>query len=214
VIHRLEDAMNVTNEERRRIYDVVLRSLHWWNAAAIATLLATGWGSELFEHGASERTVWAAHVYAGYGLIVGLVARIVWGLVGPRHARFTDMWHPRVWREALTRFRFPAHRWGHDPIASAVYLAVYGMLAVLAVTGLALAATERGAGPLAGTALDQVWLGKLFHEPHEFFANFIAAFIVVHVCALWVHQRFGGVPVAQSMWTGVQVRPGGEAGHA
>jgi len=58
-------------------------------------------------------------------------------------------------------------------------------------------------------------LGKLLEEPHEFFANFIAAFIFVHLSALWVHQRFGGVPVAQSMWTGVQVHAKrGEATHA
>jgi|AP12_2_1047962.scaffolds.fasta_scaffold18242_1 cytochrome b len=199
--------MDGNQQERRLTYDPVLRFLHWWNAGAIVTLLATGWGSELFEHGAGERLVWDLHVYAGYGLIVGLVARLAWGLVGPCHARFADMWHPHAWRDLFRRFKLPAgHRWGHDPIASAVYLALYGMLAVMAVTGLALAATEFGMGPLTGGLLDQVWLAKLFEEPHEFFANFIAAFIVVHVGALWVHQRFGGVPVAQSMWTGVQVR--------
>jgi Ni/Fe-hydrogenase 1 B-type cytochrome subunit len=199
--------MDGNQQERRRTYDPALRILHWWNAGAIVTLLATGWGSELFEHGAGERLVWDLHVYTGYGLIVGLVARLAWGLVGPRHARFADMWHPQAWRDLLRRFKLPdSHRWGHDPIASGVYLALYGMLAVMAVTGLALAATEFGMGPLAGGLLDQVWLAKLLEEPHEFLANFIAAFIVVHVGALWVHQRFGGIPVAQSMWTGVQVR--------
>jgi Ni/Fe-hydrogenase 1 B-type cytochrome subunit len=198
--------MDGSQQERRRTYDPVLRILHWWNAAAIVALLATGWGSELFEHGAGERLIWIVHVYAGYGLVVGLVARVAWGLVGPRHARFTDMWHPRAWRDALT-LRLPAEqRWGHDPFASAAYLALYGMLAVMAMTGLALAATELSMGPLTGGLLDQVWLAKLFKEPHEFLANFIAAFIVVHVGALWVHQRFGGIRVAQSMWTGVQVR--------
>lgn len=211
--------MGGMQQERRRTYDPVLRFLHWWNAGAIVALLATGWGSELFEHGTGERLVWTLHVYAGYGLIVGLVARLTWGLVGPRHARFTDMWHPQAWRELITRFRLPDdQRWGHDPIASAVYLALYGMLTVMAVTGLSLAASELEMGPLAGGLLDQVWLAKLFEAPHEFFANFIAAFIVVHVGALWVHQRFGGVPVAQSMLTGVQVRAtrgnGGENAHA
>lgn len=205
--------MNGSGTERRRIYDPVLRFAHWWNAAAIVVLLATGWGAELFEHGAGERAVRALHVYTGYALIVGLAARLAWGLVGPRHARFTDMWHPRAWRDLLTRLRLPAdHRWGHDPIASAVYLALYGMLAVMAVSGLALAATELGMGPLAGGLLDQVWLAKLFKEPHEFLASFVAAFIVVHVGALWVHQRFGGIPVAQSIWTGVQVRATREEG--
>lgn len=208
--------MDGKRQERRRIYDPVLRFLHWWNAAAIAALLASGWGAELFEHGALERAVWTGHVLAGYGLVGGLVARIAWGLVGPRHARLADMWHPQAWRELVSRWRLPdRHRWGHDPLASAVYLALYGMLAVMSLTGLALAATELGMGPLAGGLLDQVWLGELAKEPHEFLASFVAAFIVVHVGALWAHQRFGGVPVAQSMWTGVQVRPArGEGSRA
>jgi len=67
-------------------------------------------------------------------------------------------------------------------------------------------------GPLAGGLLDQVWLAELAEEPHEFLASFVAAFIVVHVGALWLHQRLGGVPVASSMWTGIQVRPAREEG--
>lgn len=208
--------MSDAGQERRRVYDPALRFLHWWNAAAIVALLATGWGVELFEHGALERAVWTVHVYAGYGLVLGLATRLAWAFVGPRHARLADMWHPQAWRRVLTDFRLPdRHRWGHDPLASAAFLALYGMLAVMAVTGLALAASELGMGPLAGGLLDQVWLAELAEEPHEFLASFVAAFIVVHVGALWLHQRLGGVPVASSMWTGIQVRPArGEGGRA
>ncbi len=197
-----------THYERRRVYDPLLRLMHAWNALAIITLLATGWGSELFEHGALESAVWTAHIYAGYGLILGLVARLTWGLVGPRHARFGDLWHWGAWKEAVTQLRLPdRHRWGHDPLASAAYLAVYVALALMAVTGLVLAAGEHSTGPLAGSLLDRIGLSELAEEPHEFVANALAAFIGVHLIALWVHQRFGGIPVAQSMLSGVQQRP-------
>ncbi|MFZ5558869.1 MAG: cytochrome b/b6 domain-containing protein [Pseudomonadota bacterium] len=202
-----------THYERRRVYDPLLRFMHAWNALAIVTLLATGWGSELFEHGALESTVWTVHIYAGYGLILGLVARVTWGLVGPRHARFGDLWHWQTWKQALTRLQLPdRNRWGHDPVASAVYLAVYAALGVMAVSGLVLAAGEHTMGPLAGTLLDSVGLSELMEEPHEFLANAIAAFIGVHLAALWIHQRFGGIPVAQSMWSGEQLRPAAKEG--
>lgn len=149
--------MSDAGQERRRVYDPALRFLHWWNAAAIVALLATGWGVELFEHGALERAVWTVHVYAGHGLVLGLATRLAWAFVGLRHARLADMWHPQAWRRVLTDFRLPdRHRWGHDPLASAAFLALYGMLAVMAVTGLALAASELGMGPLAGGLLDGV----------------------------------------------------------
>jgi cytochrome b len=202
--------------ERRRVYDPLLRLMHAWNALAIVTLLATGWGSELFEHGALEKTVWTVHVYAGYGLILGLVARLTWGLVGPVHARFRDFWHWHSWKQALTRLQLPdRHRWGHDPLASAAYLAVYAALSLMAATGLVLAAGEQSMGPLTGTVLDSVRLSEIVKDPHELVANLLAAFIGVHFAALWVHQRYGGIPVAQSMWSGVQMRPANkEAGHA
>lgn len=201
--------------ERRRVYDPALRFIHWWNALAVVALLATAWSSELFERGPFEKALWQAHIAIGYALITGLAARIAWGVVGPRHARFTDLWHPRAWLGVLRSRRLSAsRRFGHDELASLAYLAAYALLATMAMTGLALAAIEHGAGPLAGALGDMAWLKKTFKEPHEAISTIVAVFVGLHVAMLVVHTRRDRNRIARSMLTGVQYRRRDEAGHA
>lgn len=200
--------------ERRRVYDPVLRLIHGWNALALLALLATGWSAELFEHGPREAQVWNLHIVLGYSLIVGLVARIAWGLVGPRYARLSDLWHPRSWLGLLRRWKLPlSHRFGHNEYASLAYLAVYSLLATMGITGLALAATGYGVGPLAGWLGDRATLEELFKEPHEVVATLLALFVAVHLIALVVHERLERNQTARSMLTGFQFRRRGEAEH-
>lgn len=204
--------------ERRKVYDPILRLIHWWNAAAVVLLLASGWLAEALEHGPQKEFLVAVHAYVGYGLILGLAARLAWGLVGPRHARFSDLWHPAAWWDAVTRLNLRSRpRWGHDELASAVYLAVYGLLLGIAATGLVLAATEQGIGPLTRLAPLAETLSDLAEDPHEVIANLIAGFIAAHLIALYLHQRLEKIPLAQSMITGYQYRPlaaGKEERHA
>lgn len=207
--------MNETVWERRRVYDPVLRVIHWWNALALAALLATGWSAELVEHGRWAGAVSQLHILLGYGLVTGLAARLAWGIVGPRHARFTDLWHPRAWLDVLRlRRRRRGGRFGHDELASLAYLAVYALLAAMAATGLALAAIEHGIGPLAALIGEMAWLKKPFAEPHEAIATVLAAFVVIHIGALVVHERLERNQVARSMLTGIQYRRREEGGHA
>lgn len=207
--------MNDASWDRRKVYDPALRLMHWWNALAIVALLATAWSSDLFEHGPYERTLWQVHIFLGYALITGLAARLAWGLVGPRYARFADLWHPRAWLDvARLRRLAAAPRFGHDTFASLAYLAVYALLATMAVTGLALAAVEHGTGPLAGVLGDMIWLKKLFKEPHETIATVLAVFIGLHLTMLIVHERRDGNRIARSMITGFQYRRREESGHA
>lgn len=205
--------MDTLSYERRKVYDLPLRLIHAWNALVILLLLATGWLSDFFEAGAPAAGLWNVHILAGYGLVAGLAARLTWGLVGPRHARFADLWHPRAWLAALRTRRLPhAPRFGHDPLASLVYLAVYIVLLGMAGTGLALAAVEHDMGPLAAWLGDSVWLKELFEEPHELGYGLLAGFVGLHLLALALHERFGRRPVAQAMVSGYQYRPSDASG--
>jgi len=44
--------------ERIKVYDPLLRLLHWWNAAAIVMLAASGQIAEFLEHGPFEDGAW------------------------------------------------------------------------------------------------------------------------------------------------------------
>lgn len=200
--------------ETRRVYDPALRFMHAWIASMLVALLATAWVADIFERGPNEAMVWDAHIVLGYGLIVGLVMRVLWGIVGPRHARFSDLWHPEVWLDVARSWRIRAsQRFGHNELASLAYLGVYALLFAMAATGLALAAIEHGVGPLSGWLADAVWLKKLFKEPHEAMATVLALFVGVHLVALVVHERLERNHLARSMLTGIQFRPRRQSQH-
>lgn len=205
--------MPVRAIRRIAVFDGLLRLIHAWNALSILALIATSLLAEAFEHGGNEAALWHLHIQFGYALIGGLVARSIWGLIGPAPARWSDLWHPGEWLatlRALPRLRLPAWRFGHDTLASALFLALYLILAGLAASGLALAAIEHNLGPLSEPLGDAVWLKHFFKEPHEALYAMVASFIAVHLAALAWHQFHGQAPVAQAMVTGFQYSPQGD----
>jgi cytochrome b len=132
------------------VYDPVLRLLHRSNALLIAILLANGLAAQALPFGglAAELRRW--HGRVGNAFIVGLLGRLLWGWIGPGHARWRSMPHPQAWREALRsgRFLIEPTRFGHHPVASLAYLLAYALMSVLLVSGLMLLAIEQGHGPL------------------------------------------------------------------
>ena len=194
--------------ERERVYDPVLRSIHAWNALAIVLLLLAGRAGDWLGYTPEAASLWRFHVWIGYGLVLGLVARVTWGLVGPSHARVAALWQPRAWKAALRgRKLFSANEgWGHHAPAAAVYLLLYLLLFGMVVTGLALAAIEQGRGPLYLWLGHDVVLKHRFLAPHAWMENAILAFVVVHIAALILHESRHGVPLAQAMLSGFQYR--------
>lgn len=188
----------------RQVYDPLLRALHWIIALSVVALIASSQLAEAFEHGPYETVIWNLHILAGYGLTVALLTRLLWGLVGPASARWQDLWHPATWKDSLKKLRLPrAHRVGHDPVASLAYLFAYGVMALMVVTGLGLAASEFQAGPLAGWLGNVGWVEDVTEDPHEAGFILLLGFVGLHMAALVFHQ-LRGERVAQSMVTGKQ----------
>ncbi len=196
---------------RTRTYDPVLRGLHAWNGLVLLGLIGTGQlasrvGVDWPE--IDSASLWRIHLWLGYALVLGLVGRIIWAWTGPPHARWKALWHPAEWGLALKRRQvyMPHPGRGHHPLASAVYLAVYLLLLLMTVSGLALAAIDLNTGPLypwlAHDALRKPW----FRLPHEALHYPLIAFILVHLAALILHERRDGVPIAQAMISGYQYR--------
>jgi cytochrome b len=153
------------------VWDAPVRVFHW----LLVLSFAAAW---LTAEGERWRLV---HITAGY-TVAGLVAfRIVWGLVGSRHARFGDFVRgPRAiaaYFGSLLRGR-PQHHAGHNPA---------GALAIVAL--LALAALTVAAGWASYMEVGSEWLG----EAHEALASIMLAVVVVHVLAViassWLHRE-------------------------
>lgn len=193
---------------RLQVYDPVLRIIHAWNALLIVLLLASSQLATWLEFSWEVAALWRVHLWCGYLLFIGLVARLAWGGIGPAHARWSALWQPAAWIAALRQRRFfsPPRHFGHHPLACLVYLLFYGVAWCMAITGLALAAIDQGVGPLYD-ALGYAFEAKpWFKTPHDWLEELILAFVIVHLAALILHERRHGVPLAQAMVSGFQYR--------
>lgn len=123
------------------VWDPLVRIGHWVLVAGFATAYLT--------EGEPE---WL-HTWAGYAIAVTVAIRVVWGFVGPRHARFADFvtgpGKVFAYLRDLPRGRSQRHL-GHSPAGGAMTVALLAALAATAFTGMATLAAEDGRGPLSG----------------------------------------------------------------
>jgi cytochrome b len=163
------------NDRSSRVYvwDPFVRLFHWALVVAFTVAYLT------------EDDFLKVHVWAGY-LVGGLVvARIVWGFVGPAHARFADfIYSPaetlRYVRDLLL-LRAERHL-GHSPGGGAMVLLLLVLLAATVTTGLVVYGGEQQAGPLAGLFTKDT--GESVEEVHELLANITLALILAHIAAV------------------------------
>ena len=114
--------------ERVRVWDPFVRVFHWGLAVAVAIAFVT------------EDELQGLHTAAGY-TVMGLIgARLLWGLIGPRHARWWDFVRgPRTVLAYLGDVLrgHPARYLGHNPAGGAMAVALIAGLIATTLTGLA-----------------------------------------------------------------------------
>ncbi len=181
--------------QRKKVFGAVQRFLHAWIGIIVLVLIALGWTDKLMEPGEWKPLLALLHIQLGYGLIVGLILRIVWGLIGPEEARF----HTFLSRKSA--------RWGHEPLASKSYLLFYVGLIVSCASGLLLAAIEHDRGYFALQFFDDFTWHELVTFGHDLLFYALTAFIALHIGALIHHEKDRGYPLAQAMLSGYQYRP-------
>lgn len=122
------------------VWDRFVRVFHWTLAATFAIAFLT------------EDDALPIHVWAGYAVGVLVVLRVVWGVIGPQHARFSDfVYRPRAvvsYVRELLLFRAKRHI-GHSPGGGAMVLVLLLSLAVTVGSGLVVYGAGEKAGPLA-----------------------------------------------------------------
>ncbi|HEX2531187.1 MAG TPA: cytochrome b/b6 domain-containing protein [Burkholderiaceae bacterium] len=163
-------AIDVTSG-RILVWDVPVRLFHWLLAFSFFGAYLT-----------SESERWQlVHVTLGY-TVAGLVAfRLLWGLVGTRHARFANFVRgPKAavrYLVALLRRR-PEHHIGHNPA---------GALAIVALLGLSLLVV------VSGWATYNDLAGEWLEEVHEATASLMLAIVGIHIAAVflssWIHRE-------------------------
>ena len=162
------------------IWDAPTRVFHWLMVLCFAGAYLT-----------SESEVWRlVHVTLGYTM-VGLIGfRLLWGVIGTRHARFAAFVRgPQAVAQYLRGLRGgqPEHHTGHNPVGALSILAILALTATIGITGFV------NYNELAGE-----WVAEL----HELVANSMVLIVGVHVAGVVLSSRLHGENLARSMVTG------------
>lgn len=162
------------------VWDLPVRVFHWLMVLCFAGAWLTA---------ESER--WRLlHVTLGYTM-GGLVAfRVLWGLIGTRHARFASFVRgPRrvlAYLRSLVRGE-PEHHVGHNPAGALAIVAMLGLVVGIVLTGHA------NYNDLGGEWLEEV---------HEVAASLMMALVAVHLAGVLASSWLHGENLARSMVTG------------
>ena len=176
-----------------RVWDPLLRIFHWSLATTffIAYLTEDDWQS--------------LHTAAGYTVAALVTFRLIWGIIGPHYARFSQfVKSPDAAIRHLRQMarRQAPHYLGHNPAAAAMIVVLLISLSLTTFGGMAILATE-GSGPLADTFI-RYWPAELLEEVHEFFANATLALVVLHLLGVaassWLEQE----NLPRAMFTGLK----------
>lgn len=162
------------------VWDPLVRIFHWSLAAsfAVAWITADEWDR--------------IHEWAGYAAAALVALRIVWGLVGPRHARFSDF--VRSPHTIVSYLREMAggreHRHlGHNPAGGAMVLVLLAGICGLGLTGWMM-------------TTDAYWGVAWVEEVHEALANLLLVAVLLHVGGVLLASYRHGENLPAAMVTG------------
>jgi cytochrome b len=163
-------------DDRRLVWDLPLRVFHWLFAVSILASWVTaelglGWMQ------------W--HFYLGYWMIGLLIFRFIWGLIGPRHARFFSfLFTPAsVWRylRGLVKGSAPSTV-GHNPAGGIMVLLMLILVGLQVSTGLFATDDVVWSGPYAPAVSKDT--SRNLTTIHHINFNLILATIVLHLGAI------------------------------
>jgi cytochrome b len=177
-----------------RVWDLPVRIFHWTLLLAfVGAYLTHRLGIEYFKY----------HLWCGYTVVVLVAFRIVWGVVGPQYARFTDFLHHPV---TAIRYGWDWLRGreqpfaGHNPLGGLMVVALLIALFVQASTGLVANDEILNTGPLYGYVSAERSLA--FTSLHRQLFYWILAAVILHVLAVVAHLVFKGENLIKAMITG------------
>ena len=154
-----------------RVWDPLVRGFHWALALSMAVAWITAQDSEV------------AHEFAGYAALGLIGVRALWGVTGPRYARFSQFVRaPAGIADYLRSLLARSERRyiGHNPAGGAMIIAL--MLGVFGVST---------SGWLLTT--DAFWGVAWAQRLHSWLAHGVVALIVLHVAgvaiASWRHRE-------------------------
>ena len=181
-------------ENSVKVWDIFVRVFHWSLVLAFTLAYIT------------EDHFLLLHSWAGYTVLTLISLRLIWGVIGSRHARFSDfMYRPREIKTFIKQtFKLRAKRYlGHNPAGGAMIILLLISLFMVTLTGMAVYGAAEQAGPFAaGLANSSELFQDILKEVHEFFANFTLLLVFVHVAGVVVESLIHRENLVLSMFNG------------
>lgn len=172
----------------KRVYDVPTRLFHWLFAACFVIAFTI---SNTID---DDSKIFAYHMIAGLVMAFLVAWRILWGMVGTKHARFADLQlSPRMLVDYLKNiFSQRSRLWaGHNPASSWAAASMLLLAISMGVSGL-LMVTGNG--------------GENLEDIHELLANAFIIVVVLHIAGVVIHTLKHKDSIGKSMLTGHKLK--------
>ncbi len=185
---------------RVKVWDVFVRLFHWTLAALVLLSFLTS----------EKDALVPLHARIGLSILALVLARIVWGFLGPAHARFRGfVRRPRTvlaYARDLVRRRATLHL-SHNPLGGLMVVALLTVLLALVVTG---AVTY--AGPEFGGVIAPFLSRRAAHaikEIHEGLSGALIGMVAAHVAGVVLSSVLERQNLVNGMITGWKRSPRG-----
>ncbi|MAS06024.1 MAG: cytochrome B [Ahrensia sp.] len=162
------------------VWDPLVRMIHW---SLVTTIVLNGFITDP-EH--------KLHEYVGYAALALVILRLVWGLVGPRHARFSafppnPFAAMRHIRDTLSG-RSSLHL-SHNPLGALMVYNIWGTVLLLCATGIMM-------GTIRFFGVEWV------EEVHEAAFTWLMISVGLHLLGVIAETWMSGVPLVRAMVDG------------
>lgn len=163
-----------------KVWDPLVRIFHW----SLALLFAAAWYSG---------GIWdAPHLWTGYAVFALVLARVVWGFIGSRHARFSDFVRGPAttmgYMVNMVRMRAPRYL-GHNPAGGAMVVALLAMILVICASGMMM-------------TTDAFWGVEWVDDLHETASTIALVLVGLHVGGVILAGIEHGENLVRAMFTG------------
>lgn len=169
------------------VWDPLVRLIHW---SVVAAIVLNGFVVE------DESRV---HEYIGYAALGLVILRLVWGVIGPRNARFSTF--PPNPLAALRHIRATfslrgAIHLSHNPLGALMVYNIWATILVICASGIMM-------GTIRFFGLE--WVEEL----HEAAFAWLMVSVILHVAGVFAETWLSGVPLVRAMIDGRKRVPEG-----
>jgi len=159
--------MTSINFQQYKAWDVPTRVFHWINFTTIIGLIIMGlimlFKKELGITGIDAKVgLKVVHVIIGYIFVLNFIWRIIWGFIGNKYARWSNIFPRKGFISVVRNYVLSVKSGdteqyiGHNPMGRLAISFIYLLLLTMAVTGLVRAGTDIYYPPFGSSVLEYI----------------------------------------------------------